>query len=68
EPFGYFSIDPPEFSEQFDNKSILDRFEEGRDIDSVSRATISIESAARVVKKTARRVAKQHLQQEQAKP
>lgn len=67
EPFGYFSIDPPEFSEQFDDKSILDQFEEGRDIDSVSRATITVESAARVIRKSARQIARQHLKQEQSK-
>ena len=65
EPFGYFSIDPPEFSEQFAGKSILDQFEEGRDVDSVSRATITVESAARVIKKSARQIARQHLRQEQ---
>ncbi|NKB42726.1 MAG: FMN-binding protein [Alphaproteobacteria bacterium] len=67
EPFGYFSINPQEFSDQFAGKSILDKFEEGRDIDAVSRATITIESAARVVKKSARQIARQHLQQEQSK-
>ncbi|MGB1875602.1 MAG: FMN-binding protein [Rhodospirillaceae bacterium] len=64
EPFGYFSIDPPEFEEQFKNKSILDEFEEGRDIDAVSRATITVEGAARVVRKSARQIARQHLRQE----
>ena len=61
EPFGYFSIDPPEFIEQFEGKSILDPFEEGRDIDSVSRATITVDGAARVVKKAARKIARQYL-------
>ena len=66
EPFGYFSIDPPQFAEQFDGKSILDQFEEGRDIDAVSRATITVESAARVIRKSARQIARQHLRQQQA--
>lgn len=64
EPFGYFSIEPPEFAEQFKGKSILDAFEEGRDIDAVSRATISIESAGRVIRKSARKIARQHLAEE----
>jgi electron transport complex protein RnfG len=68
EPFGYFSIDTPDFSEQFKGKSILDAFEEGRDVDAVSRATISIESAARVIRKSARQIARQHLKQERPKP
>lgn len=61
EPFGYFSIDPPEFVKQFDGKSILDPFEEGRDIDTVTRATITVEGAARVIRKAARQIARQHL-------
>lgn len=67
EPFGYFSIDPPEFSEQFKGKSIMDAFEEGRDVDTVSRATISIESAGRVIRKSARQIARQHLEQVRSK-
>ena len=61
EPFGYFSIEPEEFAAQFPGKSILDPFVEGDDIDTVSRATISIESAARVIRKSARQIARQHL-------
>lgn len=67
EPFGYFSIEPEEFAVQFKNKSILDQFEEGRDIDTVSRATISIESAARVVRKSARKIVRQFLDEERKK-
>ncbi len=65
EPFGYFSIDPPEFIDQFEGKSILDPFEEGRDIDTVTRATITIEGAARVIKKAARKIARQYLSEQQ---
>ncbi len=64
EPFGYFSIDPPEFIEQFEGKSILDPFEEGRDIDTVTRATITVEGAARVIKKAARKIARQYLSEQ----
>jgi len=61
EPYGYFSIDPPEFADQFEGKSILDRFEEGRDIDSVTTATITVDGAARVIKKSARKIARRYL-------
>ncbi len=64
EPYGYFSIDLPRFAVQFRDKSILDRFRVRRDIDAVTRATISVASAARVIRKSARRIAKQHLVQE----
>lgn len=63
EPFGYFSIDPPEFADQFTGKSILDPLKEGVDIDSITTATITVDGAARVVRKAARRVARQHLRQ-----
>lgn len=65
EPYGYFSIDPPEFLEQFEGKSILDPFEEGRDVDTVTRATITVEGAARVIKKAGRRIARQYLSKKQ---
>ena len=61
EPFGYFSIDLPEFVEQFEGKSILDRFEVGRDIDAVTSATMSVEGTARVIRNSARRILRQHL-------
>lgn len=63
EPFGYFSIDPPEFAEQFSGKSIMDPLKEGVDIDSITTATITVDGAARVVRKAARRIARQHLRQ-----
>ncbi len=64
EPYGYFSIDQPEFAAQFRNKSILDSFRVGRDIDAVTRATISVASASRVIRKTARRIARLYLVKE----
>lgn len=63
EPYGWFSIEPFLFSSQFREKSILDPFRIGRDIDGVSRATITISSATRVIRKSARRIAKQYLEQ-----
>ena len=58
EPYGYFSVDLPAFSVQFVGKNIRDRFRYGEDIDSISRATISVTSASRAVRNSARRVAR----------
>ena len=67
EPYGSFSVDTPEFAGQFKNKSIRDPFKVGGDIDAVSRATISITSASRAVRNSARRVARQLLTPEAVK-
>lgn len=61
EPYGNFSVDPPQFAAQFRGKSIRDPFKVGSDIDAVSRATISITSASRAVRNSARRIARQLL-------
>jgi NosR/NirI family transcriptional regulator, nitrous oxide reductase regulator len=61
EPYGNFSIEPPEFAAQFAGKSIRDPFRVGDDIAAVSRASITITSATRVIKNSARRVARQIL-------
>jgi NosR/NirI family transcriptional regulator, nitrous oxide reductase regulator len=61
EPYGNFSIDLPAFSAQFSGKNIRDPFRVGADIDAVSRATITVSSAARAVRNSARRVARQLL-------
>jgi NosR/NirI family transcriptional regulator, nitrous oxide reductase regulator len=57
EPYGDFSIDPPAFAAQFKGKSIRDPFKVGADIDAVSRATITISSAVRAIRTSARRIA-----------
>ena len=57
EPYGDFSIDRPEFAAQFKGKSIRDPFRVGADVDAVSRATITITSAARAIRNSARRMA-----------
>ena len=57
EPYGDFSVDRPEFAAQFKGKSIRDPFRVGADIDAVSRATITITSAARAIRNSARRIA-----------
>ena len=61
EPYGDFSVDRPEFAAQFKGKSIRDPFRVGGDIDAVSRATITITSAARAIRISARRMATQLL-------
>jgi NosR/NirI family nitrous oxide reductase transcriptional regulator len=59
EPYGNFSVEPPEFAAQFKGKSIRDPFRVGGDVDAVSRATITVTSATRAIRNSARRVARQ---------
>jgi len=61
EPYGYFSVDRKEFAAQFVGKDIRDPFKVGADVDAVSRASISINSATRAIRNSARRVARQLL-------
>jgi len=61
EPYGDFSVEPPEFAAQFKGKSIRDPFKVGQDVDAVSRATITMTSATRAIRNSARRVARQLL-------
>ena len=61
EPYGNFSIDLPGFPKQFRGKSLRDPFRVGADIHAVSRATMTVSSAARAVRNSARRVARQLL-------
>jgi transcriptional regulator of nitric oxide reductase len=61
EPYGSFSVDRKEFAAQFVGKDIRDPFKVGADIDAVSRASISIDSATRAIRNSARRVARQLL-------
>ena len=61
EPYGYFSVEPQEFAEQFTNKSIRDQFRVGGDVDAVSRATLSISSAARAIRDSSRMMARAFL-------
>ena len=67
EPYGSFSVATPEFAAQFRGKNIRDPFKVGLDIDAVSRATLSMTSATRAVKNSARRVARQLLTPEAVK-
>ena len=61
EPYGYFSVDPPEFARQFSSKNIRDAFRVGGDIDAISTATLTVTSATRAVRNGARRMARQFL-------
>ena len=54
EPYGYFSVEPPKFAAQFKGKSIRDPFRVGGDVDAVSRASISINSATRAIRDSSR--------------
>jgi len=67
EPYGYFSVEPPKFAAQFKGKSFRDPFRVGGDVDAVSRASITISSAARAIRDSSRMVAKQLLPPEAAK-
>jgi transcriptional regulator of nitric oxide reductase len=59
EPYGYFSVEPPAFAAQFVGKSVRDPFKVGDDIDAVSRASITMLSATRAIRNSARRIATQ---------
>jgi transcriptional regulator of nitric oxide reductase len=61
EPYGDFSIDPPKFAATFRNKDVRDPFKLGEDVDAVSRATITMSSAVRAIRNSARRVARQFI-------
>jgi NosR/NirI family nitrous oxide reductase transcriptional regulator len=57
EPYGNFSIEQPAFTAQFRGKDVRSAFKIGEDLHGVSRATISVTSAARTVRNSARRMA-----------
>jgi NosR/NirI family nitrous oxide reductase transcriptional regulator len=61
EPYGYFSVDLPDWPKQFVGKSIRDAFKVGTDVDAISRATISVTSASRAISNASRKVARAHL-------
>jgi transcriptional regulator of nitric oxide reductase len=67
EPYGYFSVEPPKFAAQFKGKTIRDAFVVGRDVDAVSRASISISSATRAIRDSARIMAQKLLPPEALK-
>jgi transcriptional regulator of nitric oxide reductase len=61
EPYGYFSVDLPDWPKQFVGKSIRDSFKVGADVDAISRATITVTSASRAIRNASRKVARAHL-------
>ena len=61
EPYGYFSVDLPEFTKQFEHKNIRDPFKVGADVDAITRATISVTSASRAIRNSSRKVARAYL-------
>ncbi len=61
EPYGNFSVDTAGFANQFKGKNIRDGFRYGEDVDAISRATISVTSASRAIRNSARRVAREYL-------
>ena len=67
EPYGFFSVDPPKFVEQFHQKSVRDPFQVGKDVAAVSRATITVMHAARVLRDASRTMAKTFLTPESIK-
>jgi transcriptional regulator of nitric oxide reductase len=58
DPYAYFSVEPPAFAAQFKGKSIRAPFRVGEDIHAVSRATLTVSSATRAVRDSARTMAK----------
>ena len=67
EPYGYFSVEPPKFGAQFKGKTIKDPFIVGRDVEGVSRASISIGSATRAIRDGSRLAATKLLPPEVSK-
>jgi transcriptional regulator of nitric oxide reductase len=68
EPYGDFSIDRPEFAATFRGKDVRDPFRLGQDVDAVSRATITMSSAVRAIRNSARRVAREFIAPPPSKP
>ena len=58
DPYAYFSVEPPAFAAQFKGKSIREPFRVGEDIHAVTRATMTVTSATRAVRDSARAMAK----------
>ncbi|HXS79072.1 MAG TPA: FMN-binding protein [Gammaproteobacteria bacterium] len=68
EPYGYFSVDLPEFPRQFEGKSVRDAFKVGQDVDAISRATISVTSASRAIRNSSRKIARAYLAPPESPP
>ena len=59
--FFYLTNDRATFAAQFAGKDVRDPFKVGEDIEAISRATITINSATRAIRNGARRFARQVL-------
>lgn len=68
EPYGYFSVDLPDWPKQFEGKSIRDAFKVGADVDAISRATISVASASRAIRNSSRKIARAYLAPPESPP
>lgn len=68
EPYGYFSVQPPEFAAQFAGKSVRAGFKVGADVHAVSRASITVNSATRAIRDASRIMAKAYLNPANLKP
>jgi transcriptional regulator of nitric oxide reductase len=68
EPYGYFSVDLPEWPKQFEGKSVRDAFKVGQDVDAISRATISVTSASRAIRNSSRKIARAYLAPPESPP
>lgn len=64
EPYGDISVELPQFAAQFNGKSIRDPFTVGKDVDAISRATITVRAAAREIRDSARVIARAVLRPE----
>jgi transcriptional regulator of nitric oxide reductase len=62
EPYGSFSVEPQAFADQFKGKSLRDPFRVGGDIAAVSRASLSLASATRAIRDSARLVERAYLE------
>src|SRR5262245_57423247 len=58
EPYGYFSVEPPKFAQQFKGKDIRGPFKVGADVDAGAGASSTINSSSRAIRNGARRIAR----------
>lgn len=68
DPYAFFSVEPPAFAAQFKGKSIRAPFRVGEDIHAVSRATLTVTSATRAVRDSARTMARLFLNPAAVRP
>ena len=65
DPFDYFSIDLQEFSDQFENKSVPDPLIIGEDVDAITQATVTVETATCGIRQGARQLVWEFLAEHQ---